>query len=84
MKSVTIHGLDDELDKRISQEAKKKGLSRNKTVKLILAQSLNLSDKKIDHSSDFKEFLGIWSEEDAKEFESAVVDFSKIDESDWE
>jgi plasmid stability protein len=38
MKSITIHGLDDELDQSIRQRARKKGLSINKTLKEVLGE----------------------------------------------
>ena len=36
MKSITIHGLDDEMDEQIRNRAGAAGLSLNKTIKLLL------------------------------------------------
>ena len=33
MKSITVHGIDDLLDKKISEKSKEYELSQNKTVK---------------------------------------------------
>ncbi len=43
MKSITIHGIDSNLDKKISEKSKEYGLSQNRTVKQILHDTL-LSD----------------------------------------
>jgi len=37
MSSITIHGLDEDLNKCIRDKAKDKGLSINKTLKEILS-----------------------------------------------
>jgi len=41
MKSITIHGIDTDLDKKIAQKASEIGLSQNRRVKLFLQSTLN-------------------------------------------
>jgi hypothetical protein len=41
MKSITIHGIDADLDKKIAQKASEIGLSQNRRVKLFLQSTLN-------------------------------------------
>lgn len=85
MKSITIHGLDERLSKKISEKARREGLSLNRTIKNLLEEALGLtSRKKKDHRDDFVDFLGVWSEEDVKTFESAIQDLSSIDPKDWQ
>jgi hypothetical protein len=43
-----------------------------------------LKSRKIEgHRDDFIEFLGVWSEEEAKAFEEAIRDLERIDPEDW-
>lgn len=46
MKSITIHGIDPALDKKIAEKSKEYGLSQNRTVKEILQKSL-LGNRKL-------------------------------------
>lgn len=84
MKSISIHGLDDQLNQKIIEQARRKGLSLNKTIKALLEEALGLSaDSARDHRDDFIEFLGVWRDEDVREFELATKDFQQIDPEDW-
>lgn len=84
MKSISIHGLDDQLNQKIIEQARRKGLSLNKTIKALLEEALGLNtDSARDHRDDFIEFLGVWRNEDVREFELAIKDFQKIDPEDW-
>ena len=84
MKSITIHGMDDQLSKKIHEKAKSQGLSLNKTIKRILEQALGIATQGTkDHRDDFIDFLSVWSEEDFKAFESSIQDMKRIDPEDW-
>ena len=80
MKSISIHGLDDKLDKRIKQKANKEGLSLNKTIKKLLEEALGINKKKKQcNNEEFLDFFGVWNARDEKAFDSATADFEKID-----
>ena len=84
MKSITIHGLQDPLDSLIRKQAKKQGISLNKTIKKLLAESLGLKSKKeVDDRKEFMDLFGVWTEDDLTEFSRAVEDFGEIDEREW-
>lgn len=83
MKSITIHGLDDPLDKLIREKARLYGLSLNKTIKKLLRDSLGINNRKHDNKAQFKDLFGVWSQKDLKEFEQNTKDFEKIDAEDW-
>lgn len=84
MKSITIHNLEDSLDSRIREKAKKQGTSLNKTIQLLLKQALGLKPKeKQDHKDDFVDLFGLWSKKDVNDFSKSTGDFNRIDESDW-
>jgi hypothetical protein len=85
MKSITIHDLDDKMDWMIRQRAKSLGLSLNRTIKKLLAKALGIEGTpQEDHSDEFMDLFGVWSEEDFVEFEAATGDFEKIDPGDWQ
>jgi hypothetical protein len=82
MKSITIHGIDNDLDQKISEKAKKYGLSQNRTVKYIL-QSTLLADQKAAKREAFSDLFGKWTSKEKDEFDNRIKDFEKIDETDW-
>jgi len=82
MKSITIHGIDADLDKKIAQKATEIGLSQNRTVKLILQNSFN-SDKKALKKESFSELFGKWSPAEKEEFEKNISDLENINSQDW-
>ena len=84
MKTISIHKIEDKLMALIQKKADEKGLSLNKTIKLLLREALGLSTSpELEKQQSFKEFCGIWQEEDAHHFEKQTKDFQSIDPSDW-
>ena len=80
MKSLTIHGLDEQTYAIIKQQAKINGSSLNKTIKKLLQKSLGLMNKE----SDFDDLSGVWSEEDLQEFKDRQGSLRVIDPEDWQ
>lgn len=85
MKSLTIHGIDDGLDRELKVVSRKERLSLNKTIKKLLSDSLGISGRKskLDHSGDFAEFLGKWGKNEAKETAESLNFSRKINPEDW-
>ena len=83
MKSITIHGVDDDLFQKIARKSKEQGLSRNKTIKSLLEESLS-DPVQTDREDEFSDLFGKWSKDEKVRFDIAVRDFDRIDESDWE
>ena len=85
MKSITIHGIDDQLNELIKSKAKSEGLSINKTVKKLLETSLGVRPQNERRNlNDFKEFCGLWTKADLDEFEEKTADLRNTDKRDWE
>ena len=82
MKSITIHGIENDLDKKIAAKSKEYGLSQNRTVKKILQNAL-LSDRAASRRKQFDDLFGSWTAADKKAFDERVAEFEKIDKSDW-
>lgn len=83
MKSITIHKIDSDLEKRLTELASRKGLSLNQLVKNLLREKLGLDVSEIDNRADFEEFCGSWSEQEANEFAKAIAGCEQIDEEMW-
>ncbi len=84
MKSITIRGIDEELDEFIRSRASRDRISLNQTIKKLLKEAVGISyDDKNDRKKDFTDIFGVWSQADLREFEQAVEDFGKIDPGDW-
>jgi hypothetical protein len=85
MKSITIHGLTDQLDRLIRKRAKKHGTSLNKTIKRLLEESFGINkQQKSDHREDFMDLFGIWDKAEKKKFNDRIKDFDTIDEVEWQ
>ena len=83
-KSITIHGLDDRIARRIEEKAKAEGRSLNRTIKILIEEAI---EPKVSvaatRRSTFSEFLGVWKRHEAEEFASATADIRRIDKEDW-
>ena len=82
MKSITIHGIDDELAGKLTDYAKEKNTSLNKSIKELLSRSLGLPPHKKKYA-DFSKFCGVWSAAEAAAFDANTADLENIDEKDW-
>lgn len=83
MKSISIHGLDEELEKKIKQRAKSENKSVNKIVKELLRKALGLGSPQEDHRDEFLDLFGVWTEEDEKIFTEAIRDLEDVSPGDW-
>ena len=77
-----MHGVDEAVDKRVREMARKNGTSINKTLQALLRRALGL-DVRADHRADFADVAGRWSQADVDEFEAATAELSKVDAEDW-
>ena len=84
MKSITIRGIDPDLDRALRSRSKSKKESINQTVLKILKNALGLSKPVIYKTyNDLDELAGTWSVEDEALFNKQTEDFEKIDKDMW-
>lgn len=84
MSTMTIHALDNSIEKRIRDKARRNGRSLNQTLKELLAASVGATAQPAaDNRADFAEFCGIWTKKDAQDFRNAASDLNKVDREDW-
>lgn len=83
MKSITIHGIDNETEKLIKRRAKSEGKSVNKIVKGLLAKALGIDKGKFDNREEFLDLFSIWTEDQEKRFFEEIKDLEYIHPEDW-
>jgi len=84
MKSISVHGIDEEMEKAIEERAKNEGRSVNKIVKELIAKALGLGDKPPDNRAEFADLCGAWTEAEAAEFLELIADLEVVDAKDWQ
>lgn len=80
---MTIHALDPDVERRVRQKAREEHKSLNETLKELLAEAVGVRPAQARRRHDFSEFRGVWTEEDAGNFEEATGDTRKVDPRDW-
>jgi hypothetical protein len=83
MRTISIHGLDQEAEKLLQKRARSQNMSLNRALKSILNEALGLTPKKADRRAEFEDLCGVWTREDEREFAEAIRDFEKTDPGDW-
>ncbi len=83
MKSITIHGIDEQMAKLIRRRAQAQGMSLNKTIKELLGSALGIDNAHIRAKREhFEKFFGVWSKKEAEEIEKSLEVFERIDKED--
>jgi len=83
MKSISVHGIDQEMEKAIEERAKNEGKSVNKIVKELIAKALGIGERPPDNRGEFTDLGGVWTEAEAAEFLELIADFETVDAKDW-
>jgi hypothetical protein len=88
MKQTTVRGIDPALARRLREEARRRGLSLNRTLVLLLRQATGLAQppeakKPTDRYADLDHLAGTWSAEEAEAFERASEAFERVDQEMW-
>lgn len=86
MVELTVRGIDAQWERQLEQVAEREGIPLEKTALDLLRRAVEQEAPpapkgKIGHALD--EFLGDWSDEEAREFMEAVEVFEQVDESLW-
>ncbi|MBE3108950.1 MAG: ribbon-helix-helix protein, CopG family [Acidobacteria bacterium] len=84
MKSISVHGITEEMEKAIEERAKSEGKSVNKIVKELIAKALGIGDKPPDNRAEFADLCGVWTEAEATEFMELIAYFEVVDGKDWQ
>ncbi len=83
MSSITIHEIDDALNARLADEARRRRTSKNALIKQILAEQMGLPVGG-RYSDDYREFVGLWTAEETDAFNRTQDSNATVDPQDWE
>ena len=88
MRQITLRGIPEDIETIAEKEAKSRGVSLNKAFLSLLQkgaeqQSRLARRKKTRAESEFKQFLGLWNEEEAAVFDKSLKDQREIDTEQW-
>jgi len=86
MKQITIWSIPEEVRKTVQREAAQKGLSLNKAFISLLERAVRgkgPEKKKKTLYHDLDHFAGLWSREEAAEFDKNVRSQRKVDSELW-
>ncbi len=82
---MTIHALDPEVERRVRRKAEDEHKSLNQTLIELLAESVGVSRNRADvKRARFERFCGVWSKQQADEFDAAVAGLQRVGPRDWE
>jgi len=85
MKTLTIRGIDTELDLKIKERANLKGESINKIVLQLLKSAFGLEKSKVFPTyHDLDDLAGTWTQNDEDEFNKNIQQLNEIDKELWE
>jgi hypothetical protein len=84
MKSISVHGIDAEMEMAIEERAKNEGKSVNKIVKELIAKALGLDDQPPDNRAEFADLCGVWTDAEAAELLERMADLEVTDAKDWQ
>ena len=87
MKAITVRNLPPDVAKAVRDKARKEGLSLNRTIARLLAKATAHGEDSptrpiVRH--DLDRFFGVWSREEADEFEAALRAQREIEPEMWE
>ena len=81
MYSLTIHNMDAAVYSQLYAIAEQEDLSLNQVVKRLLRDALDALTLPKTRKTDFGEFAGKWSQQEASAFNARVA--RSIDAEDW-
>ena len=84
MKTLTIRGIDTEMDHKIKEISKESGDSINKIVLKLLTSSLGLGkNKSFKTYHDLDDLAGTWTQDDENDFNANILELNEIDKDLW-
>ena len=85
MKQLTLRGVDPELERRLREQARRKGESMNRTVLRLLRESTGVLPAKEEPIvyHDLDHLAGTWTKEEADEFDQALKEMRQVNPEEW-
>ncbi|MCY4519213.1 MAG: hypothetical protein OXC13_00365 [Caldilineaceae bacterium] len=86
MNQLTVRGFDDELSAAVRRLAKTEGISLSQAALRLLKKGAGLTDSKENpHAigTSLDDLFGVWDQDEAESFDTALEIFETVDESAW-
>jgi hypothetical protein len=86
MHQLTIRGFGPELEERLRDLARERRISLNKAALLLMRRGAGLeaaNDRPGRIGSALDDFVGTWTEDEARSFLESIEVFEQIDEELW-
>ena len=84
MSQITLRGIDNETEKKIRREAKKKGKSLNKIILEMIGQRGGQKKEREElPANSLRRLAGGWSRKEADKFLESIKSCEQIDEVMW-
>ena len=87
LKQLTIRGVEMNLHRSIKEEARRRGLSINRYVLLVLREAVGLGSANENLEMEFHDLdhlAGTWTQGEFEEFEKQLVAQRSIDQELWQ
>lgn len=88
MKQLTLRGFDDELARRLESIASGRSISLNRAALLLMRRGAGLAPAAESRpqaiGSALDKFVGVWSEEEEREFLRSIEKVDQVDPELWE
>ena len=82
MKTITVRNIPVELATALETEKRRRGLSLNRTVLLLMQEALGIPGTR-RRSNGLQKLAGTWSEDEFQGFEKATARFHDVDPEIW-
>lgn len=84
MKTITIRGIEPELEKTMKTNASRENLSVNKWMLKVLKRSVGLErEKTFRKHNDLDSLAGGWTKKESDKFLEDIKIFERIDDEAW-
>lgn len=84
MPEITLPEVDEETVSRLTEEARRQGLSMSTLVLRIINKAIGTKeDRRRRVYTDLDHLAGTWNEEETSAFLKSVSDFEKVDDQLW-
>jgi hypothetical protein len=84
MSQITLRGIDNETEKKIRREAKRKGKSLNKIILEMINQHRGQKKEKQElPANSLRKLAGGWTQKEADKFLDSIKSCEQIDEAMW-
>lgn len=87
MNQLTVRGFDPELERRLRDLARRRGISLSRAALLLMRRGAGMERSEPESSgvgNSLDEWIGDWSEEEEQQFLATVAVFEQIDEELWQ